>query len=132
MKGILQDLDVSQENADFCSWSQTLAYIMKAISKISTPKIRLYGTKPVLIPSNSMAVITGSTCTSPDMINRPCMVQAVDGLTGTLPQNIKVVNTCVNNHDGHSPIRVVNIGSEDVWLPSKCLVGTLHPVEVMV
>ena len=42
-----------------------------------------------------------------------------------------VIDTLGNVESGKIPVRVINIGDEDVWLKPKSRIGTLHKVEIV-
>ena len=114
-------------NSDVINWSQILSYYCNNDNK--PQPVKLFSSQPILIPAYSMKVVNGST-NPPKHFSRSAIVQAVSGDLGALPRNIMLINTCVENQNGHIPLRIVNIGSEDAWLNSKCLLGTLQYVEV--
>lgn len=58
-------------------------------------------------------------------------VQAIQGATGSLPRNISVIDTLSEVKNGKIPVRVLNLGNEDIWLKPKSRIGTLHKVEIV-
>lgn len=58
-------------------------------------------------------------------------VQAIQGQNGQLPRNIVLINTLAEVQSGLLPIRVVNLGDEDVWLEPKSRLETTYIVNVV-
>jgi hypothetical protein len=59
------------------------------------------------------------------------VVQALQGNQGSLPRNIMVVNSYAEINQGTVPVRMINIGLEDVWINQKTRVGTLHSASLI-
>ena len=109
----------AKANTDMISWSQILSYYCSNDNK--PQPVKLFSSQPILIPAYSMKVVNGST-SPPKHYSISAIVQAVSGDLGALPRNIMLINTCVENQNGHIPLRIVNIGSEDACLNSSvCL-----------
>ncbi|XP_062613870.1 uncharacterized protein LOC134275617 [Saccostrea cucullata] len=90
--------------------------------------VKVAGQDPIKIPANSMKVVLGTARQTSENFNG--LVQAVHGNNGTLPKNILVIDTYADIENGIIPVRVVNIGDEDVWLNPKTRIGILHDVKV--
>lgn len=90
--------------------------------------VKVAGQDPIKIPANSMKVVIGTTRQTSR--NFSGLVQAVHGNYGTLPKNTLLIDTYADVENGKIPVRVVNIGDEDVWLNPKSRLGILHDVEV--
>ena len=56
-------------------------------------------------------------------------VQAIQGVNGQLPRNIVVIDTFAEVQNGLIPVKVVNLGHEDVWLEPRSRLGTAHIVD---
>jgi hypothetical protein len=59
------------------------------------------------------------------------VVQALQGSQGSLPRNIMVVNSYTEINQETVPVRMINIGLEDVWINQKTRVGTLHSASLI-
>ena len=89
------------------------------------------GSSPVHIPGNSMKTVMCTT-RQKDKTGKYCaVVQALQGNQGSLPRNIMVVNSYAEINQGTVPVRMINIGLEDVWINQKTRVGTLHSASLI-
>ncbi|CAC5405564.1 unnamed protein product [Mytilus coruscus] len=59
------------------------------------------------------------------------IVQSLQGNQGALPRNIMVVDSYAEICQGTVPVRMINIGLEDVWINQKTRVGTLHSASLI-
>lgn len=91
--------------------------------------VKVAGKDNIRIPAYSMKVVTGSTRHNKKGEEYAATVQAIQGSTGALPRNISVIDTLSNVCNGKVFVRVVNMGSEDVWLKAKSRIGTLLSVD---
>ena len=91
--------------------------------------VKVAGQTPIQIPARSMKAVL---CTTRQDSKRKysALVQAVQGDQGTLPRNIMVIDTYADVECGNIPVRVVNIGDDDVWLNPKTRIGVLHEADV--
>lgn len=93
--------------------------------------VKVAGKEDILIPACSMKVVIGSTCQNRRGEEIVAAVQAIQGATGSLPRNISVIDTLSEVKNGKIPVRVLNLGNEDIWLKPKSRIGTLHKVEIV-
>ena len=96
-----------------------------------TSFVRVAGHTPVKIPASSMIVLNASIHRHSHGQSYNVAVQAVAGSSGSLPKNLLVVNTYAEVSRGHIPVRIVNIGLEDVWLQPKTIVGVATNVDLV-
>ncbi|CAG2207645.1 unnamed protein product [Mytilus edulis] len=101
--------------------------------EIDSPKIsfvKIAGSNPVHIPGNSMKTVM---CTTRQKDNEKycAVVQSLQGNQGSLPRNIMVVDSYAEISQGTVPVRMINIGLEDVWINQKTRVGTLHSASLI-
>ena len=93
--------------------------------------VKIAGSSPVHIPGNSMKTVMCTT-RQKDKTGKYCaVVQALQGNQGSLPRNIMVVNRYAEINQGAVPVRMINIGLEDVWINQKTRVGTLHSASLI-
>ena len=112
-------------------WSQILSlYETSVYTDDRVSFIKVPGTQPVKISAYSMKVVNGTTRQNK---NNPytVAVQAIQGVNGQLPRNIVVIDTFAEVQNGLIPVRVVNLGHEDVWLEPRSRLGTAHIVDVV-
>ena len=107
-----EQIDSSQDSLDVQKWTQVLSYCASCSPKPQLVKLASH--RLVLIPAKSIKVVDCSTSRPTKVKNNTAMVQAVYAPIGSLPRSIMIINTCVENQDGHIPLRVANIGLEDV------------------
>ena len=89
--------------------------------------VKVKGRSPVRIPSRSMRVIE---CTTKKNIG--CGVaEAIKATNGSIPRSIAVVRTVVDAASGVVPVRVVNLGDDDVWLQPRTRIGTCSTADMM-
>jgi hypothetical protein len=95
--------------------------------------VKLAGCQPVKIPANAMKVIQWTTrrTKSNNRVPDTAIVQAISSENGSLPKNILLVDTCVEIRDGLVPVKLMNIGQEDLWLSPKTRLGIVHSAEVL-
>lgn len=93
--------------------------------------VKVAGKEDILIPACSMKVVIGSTRQNRRGEEMVAAVQAIQGATGSLPRNISVIDTLSEVKNGKIPVRVLNLGNEDIWLKPKSRIGTLHKVEIV-
>ncbi|CAC5384724.1 unnamed protein product [Mytilus coruscus] len=90
--------------------------------EIDSPKIsfvKIAGSSPVHIPGNSMKTVMCTT-RQKDKNEKYCaIVQSLQGNQGALPRNIMVVDSYAEISQGTVPVRMINIGLEDVWINQK-------------
>ena len=96
-----------------------------------TSFVKVAGSLRVKVPASSMVVVQGITMLRSDGKPYSVAVQALAGVTGSLPRNIIVVDTFAKLVNGRVPVRVVNLGQEDVWLEPKSRLGLAHFVDVV-
>ncbi|CAG2185169.1 unnamed protein product [Mytilus edulis] len=97
--------------------------------KISVVKIA--GNSPVHIPKNSMKTVMCTTRQKDNNEKYCAVVQSLQGNQGSLPRNIMVVDSYAEISQGTVPVRMINIGLEDVWINQKTRVGTLHSASLI-
>ncbi|CAC5380158.1 unnamed protein product [Mytilus coruscus] len=106
-----------------------LPFLLGNSPKISFVKIA--GSSPVHIPGNSMKTVMCTT-RQKDKNEKYCaIVQSLQGNQGALPRNIMVVDSYAEISQGTVPVRMINIGLEDVWINQKTRVGTLHSASLI-
>ena len=93
--------------------------------------VKVAGRQAIKIPANSMKVVIGSTRQNRKNAAYIAAVQAIACENGSLPKNIMVIDTVANVENGKVPVRVLNIGPEDVWLEPKSRLGTLQLAEIL-
>lgn len=93
--------------------------------------VKLAGRQPVNIPANSMKVVFGTTRRNKSTAPYTAIVQAISCENGSLPKNILMVDTFVEMKDGIVPVKLMNIGEEDVWLSPKSRIGVVHSAELL-
>ncbi|CAG2186291.1 unnamed protein product [Mytilus edulis] len=98
-------------------------------TKISFVKIA--GSSPVHIPGNSMKTVMCTTRQKDNNKKYCAVVQSLQGNQGSLPRNIMVVDSYAEISQGTVPVRMINIGLEDVWINQKTRVGTLHSASLI-
>ena len=59
------------------------------------------------------------------------VIQALKPKTGTVLRNVMIIDTFAGIKKGKIPVRIANIGSEDVWLNPKMRIGTAQRVEIV-
>ena len=93
--------------------------------------VKLAGRQPVKVPANSMKVVLGSTRRSKSSVPHTAVVQAISSENGSLPKNLLLVDTFIEIQDGTVPVKLMNIGHEDVWLTPKTRLGVVHSAELL-
>lgn len=93
--------------------------------------VRTPGSQPIKVTARSMQVVYGTTRQAKHNKTYMVAVQAIHENNGSLPKNIVVVDTYGEVQDGRVSVRVVNLGTEDVWLEPKSRLGTAHSVDVV-
>ena len=93
--------------------------------------VKVAGRQAIKIPANSMKVVIGSTRQNRKNETYTAAVRAIACENGSLPKNIMVIDTVANVENGKVPVRVLNIGPEDVWLEPKSRLGTLQSAEIL-
>ena len=84
---------------------------------------------PIQIPARSMKAVLCTT-RQDSKTKYSALVQAVQGDHSTLTRNIMVIDNYADLECGNTPVRVVNIGDDDVWLNPKSRIGILHEADV--
>jgi len=100
-------------------------------SKETTSFVKVAGSSLVKVPASSMVVVQGTTRSQSDGKPYSVAVQAIAGVNGSLPRNVVVVDTYAEVVNGRVPVRVVNIGPEDVWLEPKSRLGLVQFVDIV-
>ena len=116
-----------EENA----WQTVTSTLDMATKDAKISFVKVAGRDEVKIPANSMKVVIGSTRQNKKGEEYTAAVQAIYGTSGSLPRNIMVIDTLGKVESGKIPVRVINIGDEDIWLKPKSWIGTLHKVDVV-
>ncbi|VDI39374.1 Hypothetical predicted protein [Mytilus galloprovincialis] len=101
---------------------------------LDSPKIsfvKIAGSNPVHIPGNSMKTVMCTTRQKDNNEKYCAVVQSLQGNQGSLPRNIMVVDSYAEISQGTVPVRMINIGLEDVWINQKTRVGTLHSASLI-
>lgn len=93
--------------------------------------VKVAGRESIRVPANSMKVIISSTRQNRKGETYAAAVQAIHGTAGSLPRNVMVIDTFAKVENGKIPVRVINLGTEDIWLKPKSRIGTLHEVDVI-
>ena len=124
----MQDKRGSDENLQHVL---ALYEVSVASEKKPTSFVRVAGHTPVKVPASSMVVLNASTHQNLHGQSYSVAVQAVAGSSGCLPKNLLVVDTYAEVSKGRVPVRVVNIGLEDIWLQPKTIVGVATQVELI-
>ena len=108
------------------AWSDMLS--MYEISAVKVSFAKVAGRIPVKLPAETMVTVM---CTTRH--NRGCYgaaVQAIQNPYGNLPRNVMVIDSYTEIENGKVPVRVINLGKEDVWLNPKSRLGTVHEAEI--
>ena len=113
------------------SWKNVISVMKLDEWSERTSFVKVAGIQAIKIPANSMKTVIGSTRCIQEGKTYTAAVQAVSCENGSLPRNIMVIDTIANVEQGKIPIRVLNIGPEDVWLEPKTRLGTLQSAEVI-
>ena len=116
-----------EENA----WQTVTSTLDMATKDAKISFVKVTGRDEVKIPANSMKVVIGSTRQNMKGEEYTAAVQAIYGTSGSLSRNIMVIDTLGKVESGKIPVRVINIGDEDIWLKPKSRIGTLHKVDVV-
>lgn len=93
--------------------------------------VKVAGSSKIKVPAASMIVVQGLTRSRSDSKPYFVAVEAIAGVNGSLPRNIIVVDTFAEVVGGRVPVRVVNIGQEDIWLEPKSRLGLAHFVNIV-
>jgi hypothetical protein len=91
--------------------------------------VKIAGNSPVLIPANSMKVLTRQRN---DRSEKYCaVVQAIQGTQGALNRNLLLVDSYSEVVNSRIPVRLVNVRHESIWLKPKTRVGILQNAKVL-
>ena len=115
-------------------WRQILTLYEMSISNTNDEKhvsfVTVSGKTSVKIPAGSVAVVEGRV--DQKRIGKgQVVVQALKCDQGQLPRNIMVIDTVADIADNKVPVRVANLGLEDVWLNPKVRLGVAQRVEII-
>ena len=98
----------------------------KQVSFVTVP-----GKLPVKIPANSVTVVNGLVNNSRLKDTTCVAIQALKIDQGAIPRNLMVIDTNTVVKNSKVPIRVANLGQEDVWLQPKMRLGIAQVVDVV-
>ncbi|CAC5418095.1 unnamed protein product [Mytilus coruscus] len=91
-----------------------------------------YQGRGAVVPSDSEEVKRVALLRQKDKNEKYCaVVQSLQGNQGSLPRNIMIVDSYAEISQGTVPVRMINIGFEDVWINQKTRVGTLHSASLI-
>ena len=94
--------------------------------------VKIAGNSPVLIPANSMKVLT---CTMRQRNDRSekyyAVVQAIQGTQRALNRNLLLVDSYSEVVNSRIPVRLINVRHESIWLKPKIRVGILQNAKVL-
>ena len=113
------------------SWDNVISVLDIADNTKRIGFVKVAGRTPIRIPANSMKVVLGSTRQNKKNETYSASVQAIASENGSLPKNLLIVDTIAQVENGKIPVKVVNIGPEDVWLTPKCRIGVAQEAEVI-
>ena len=113
------------------TWNNVISVMDLAESTKHVSFVKVAGRQAIKIPANSMKVVIGSTRQNKRNETYTAAVQAIACENGSLPRNIMVIDTVANVENGKIPVRVLNIGPEDVWLEPKSRLGTMQSAEIL-
>lgn len=90
-------------------------------------RVKVASREAIKIPAKSMETSVGYTRTKNKRNQYVIAIKAISS------RNIIVVYTVSNVHveDGKNPVRILNIGEEDIWIQPKIRIGTLHHIEIL-
>ena len=113
------------------SWDNVISVLDLADNTKRIGFVKVAGRTPIRIPAYSMKVVLGSTRQNKKNETYSASVQAIVCENGSLPKNLLIVDTIAQVENGKIPVKVVNIGPEDVWLTPKCRIGVAQEAEVI-
>lgn len=94
--------------------------------------VKIAGNSPVLIPANSMKIVTCTTRQRNDRSENYCaVVQAIQGTHGALNRSLLLVDSYPEIVNGRIPVRLLNVGHESILLNPKTRVGILQNAKVV-
>lgn len=88
---------------------------------------RVAGRSDVRVPAGSVSTVK---VTGFHRQHGECNQTMIEPLTTTLPGNLLVVNTLSQAVKGNYMVRIVNMGSQDVWLKPRTRIGRLQDVDI--
>lgn len=114
-------------------WNNVMSVLALAENEVDVKigLVKVAGRETIRIPANSMKTIVGSTRQNKKNHPYVAAVQPISIENGSLPRNILVVDTVSVVESGRIPVRMLNIGEEDVWIQPKTRIGTLHQIEIL-
>ncbi|MCG8049521.1 MAG: reverse transcriptase family protein [Candidatus Thiodiazotropha endolucinida] len=115
-------------------WKQILTLFEMSVSESEEEKctgfVTVFGKTPVKIPAESVVVVTGKV--DEKRLGKGCIaVQALKSNQGSLPRNIMLIDTFADITGNTVPVRVANLGLEDVWLQPKMRIGIAQMVDIV-
>ena len=113
------------------SWDNVISVLDLADNTKRIGFVKVAGRTPIRIPANSMKVVLGSTRQNKKNETYSASVQAIACENGSLPKNLMIIDTMAKVENGKIPVKVVNIGHEDVWLTPKSRIGVAQEAEVI-
>ena len=113
------------------TWNNVISVMDLAENAKHVSFVKVAGRQAIKIPANSMKVVIGSTRQNKRNETYTAAVQAIACENGSLPRNIMVIDTVADVENGKIPMRVLNIGPEDVWLEPKSRLGTMQSAEIL-
>ena len=113
------------------TWNNVISVMDLAENIKHVSFVKVAGRQAIKIPANSMKVVIGSTRQNKRNETYTAAVQAIACENGSLPRNIMVIDTVADVENGKIPVRVLNIGPEDVWLEPKSRLGTMQSAEIL-
>lgn len=133
---VLKNIRTSEHSCSLMDnpvWNNVMSVLTLADKENSVKigLVKVAGTECVRIPANSMKVVMGSTRQNKRNEPYTAVVQAVTAENGSLPRNVMVIDTLGVVDNGRIPVRIINIGHEDVWIQPKSRIGTLHLVDIL-
>ncbi|CAG2187781.1 unnamed protein product [Mytilus edulis] len=93
--------------------------------------VKIAGSNPVHIPGNLMKTVMCTTRQKDNNEKYCAVVQSIQGNQGSLSRNNMLVDSYAPDKSGTVPVRMINIGLEDVWINRKTRVGTLHAASLI-
>ena len=117
---LTQDHDVTAVEG----WTQVLQEIRTENDRQVRGFVRIAGRSDVRVPAGS-----ASTVKVTGLQHGECNQAMIEALTTILPGNLLVVNTLSQAVKGNYVVRIVNMGTQDVWLKPRTRVGWLQEVD---
>lgn len=113
---------------------QILSIYETSVNVLSDKEVSIVtvgGKDTVKVPANSVIVVQGVIDASRLSEGSDIAIRPLHTHEGSVPRNIMVIDTFATITNKRVPVRIANLGYEDVWLKPKMRIGVAQKVDVV-